>query len=521
MAPKSKQSEIEENPFLPPPIDLDRIPLADKDYLISEPRCDFDFTELYSWLRDIFLDQSDEIGLWESNLPLYMFPQIHHFPEFTLKCQAHYLPDQRTIVSSSGETLFSITSEAIDQMLQITRAEAFSPLTLEVLTDMYQKLSFPQRAQIFELFLPENAPIPKTNPPYRSSIFSVKGNQIISSLCSLLGYYSDEWVDEPILGYLSIFSTEGSPTVQFDYNVFLADNIHDQLFKFPTEGMFWYSSVLAYMFMFYQADKFLFPMQKLDQDGKPQPVTSWTSLLRRNSTEFSFKQFIEQFYHPVVSMLSGRQEQRINEEIQRILHLSDLAKMGDWYLYQNHTEIRIYGCELAPYKLPKYLPVRIFALEYIRQMINSDDIHFVSLKKKQQLRIKGQIGSFICNSRAVGEEANKLLKEMKFDISFPWHYDPCGVIAEMRFRNKSSPYAHVPKPEIEKFMNQSEWEVNTLEEAEQQSPPTIISQTTTPQVPKEKRPRKDISPSITEVSAEDFQVYKKRPKNQSYNWQVW
>jgi hypothetical protein len=76
----------------------------------------------------------------------------------------------------------------------------------------------------------------------------------------------------------------------------------------------------------------------------------------------------------------------------------DLTKTGDWYLYQNHTEIRVYGCELAPYKLPRYLPVRIFFLEYIRQMINSDDIHFVSLKKKQQLRIKGQIGSFVCNS---------------------------------------------------------------------------------------------------------------------------
>jgi hypothetical protein len=329
MAPKSKQSEIEENPFLLPPVDLDQIPLDEKDYLISEPRCDFDFVELYSWLRDIFLDQSDEIRLWESSIPLYMFPQIHHFPKFALKCQAHYLSDQRTIVPSSRETLFAITSEAIDQMLQITRAKAFSPLTLKVLTDMYQKLYFTQREQIFELFLPENAPIPKTNPPYRSSIFSVKGNQIISSLCNLLGYYLDEWVDDLILGYLNIFSTKGSPTVQFDYNVFLAENIHDQLFKFPTKGMFQYSSVPVYMFVFYQEYKFLFPMQKLDQDGKPQSVTSWTSLLRRNSTEFSFKQFIEQFYHPVVNVLSGRQEPRINDKIQRILHLSNLAKTGD------------------------------------------------------------------------------------------------------------------------------------------------------------------------------------------------
>jgi hypothetical protein len=35
---------------------------------------------------------------------------------------------------------------------------------------------------------------------------------------------------------------------------------------------------------------------------------------------------------------------------------------------------------------------------------------------------------------------------------------------------------------------------------------------TTPQVPKEKRPRKDTSPSITEVSLEDFQLHTKRPK---------
>jgi hypothetical protein len=46
MAPKSNKSNVEENPFLPPTVDLDRIPLADKDYLISETRCEFDVVEL-------------------------------------------------------------------------------------------------------------------------------------------------------------------------------------------------------------------------------------------------------------------------------------------------------------------------------------------------------------------------------------------------------------------------------------------------------------------------------------------
>jgi hypothetical protein len=43
----------------------------------------------------------------------------------------------------------------------------------------------------------------------------------------------------------------------------------------------------------------------------------------------------------------------------------------------------------------------------------------VSLKKKQQLRIKGQIGSFICNNWGDGKEADNMLREMKFFMSFP------------------------------------------------------------------------------------------------------
>jgi hypothetical protein len=166
----------EENPFLPPPIDLDKIPLVDKDRLIADTQCDFNFSDLQSWLKEVFLDQSDEIGLWESNLPLYLFPQIHHFPEFALKFQAHYILEQRVVISSSGDTLFFITPEDIDQMMQIPRADSASPFNLEILTKLYQKMTFPQRAQIFELFLPTSAQFPSTNPPYPSSMFSTKGN---------------------------------------------------------------------------------------------------------------------------------------------------------------------------------------------------------------------------------------------------------------------------------------------------------------------------------------------------------
>jgi hypothetical protein len=134
--------------------------------------------------------------------------------------------------------LFLITPEAIDQMTQIPKIESTSPFNLKIITELYQKLYFPQRAHIFEIFLPQDAQLPKSNPTYPSSLFSKNGNQVILSLCSLLGYFSNEWVDEPILCFLSIFSREERPTTQFDYSTFLVESIHKQLSKFATEGMF-------------------------------------------------------------------------------------------------------------------------------------------------------------------------------------------------------------------------------------------------------------------------------------------
>jgi hypothetical protein len=100
-------------------------------------------------------------------------------------------------------------------------------------------------------------------------------------------------------------------------------------FRFSTEGMLIYSSMFVYLFLFFQSNRFRCAFKKLDQEGNQKSVTSWTSLVRKNSTEISFKEFIDHFYHPVVCMLSGRKEARINEEVHIILHLFDLSKTID------------------------------------------------------------------------------------------------------------------------------------------------------------------------------------------------
>jgi hypothetical protein len=47
MEPKDKSTETSENMILPPPVNLDHIPLTDKDYKIIYLKCEFNFFELH------------------------------------------------------------------------------------------------------------------------------------------------------------------------------------------------------------------------------------------------------------------------------------------------------------------------------------------------------------------------------------------------------------------------------------------------------------------------------------------
>jgi hypothetical protein len=64
-----------------------------------------------------------------------------------------------------------------------------------------------------------------------------------------------------------------------------------------------------------------------------------------------------------------------------------------------YTEIILYGSEVKPYKLPSFLTMRIFALEFIRQSINVDEVHFIP-RKKNNFKPKKKVGPFSVYSRS-------------------------------------------------------------------------------------------------------------------------
>ena len=145
---------------------------------------------------------------------------------------------------------------------------------------------------------------------------------------------------------------------------------------------------------------------------------------------------------------------RISYKMQKILQLSKSYKLGNWYLYQDHTVIRIYGCELCPYRLPRYVPMRLFALEYYKQLINLDVTHFHSTKKKARLKFKDHLGPFIMNKKEGWQDADLILKDqIKLKRSFWWvPYDPLGFISARRVKYRLTPYTHCKIPHMKNML---------------------------------------------------------------------
>ena len=54
------------------------------------------------------------------------------------------------------------------------------------------------------------------------------------------------------------------------------------------------------------------------------------------------------------------------------LQFDEEESTGDWYLYDDYTEIRVYGAEVPPYCLPVFPAMRIFHLEFICQTLKAD-----------------------------------------------------------------------------------------------------------------------------------------------------
>lgn len=127
------------------------------------------------------------------------------------------------------------------------------------------------------------------------------------------------------------------------------------------------------------------------------------------------------------------------------------CKFGDWFVFEEHSEIRLYGASVEPYRLPIFVPMRLFILEFIRKILNVDQVHFVPMKKGHMFKLAMTVGPFIVNMRQEIDEVTKMLDEMHLLLGEKWAYDPHSVISNRRIENGYSTFIHESIPDIEKM----------------------------------------------------------------------
>ena len=75
------------------------------------------------------------------------------------------------------------------------------------------------------------------------------------------------------------------------------------------------------MFLYFQSDKFPIALQKMDVEGDAQSIIFWTSLIRKESTEFTYTDFKDCFIHPLVNLVKNSVQPRISDEVKQVLQL--------------------------------------------------------------------------------------------------------------------------------------------------------------------------------------------------------
>ena len=83
----------------------------------------------------------------------------------------------------------------------------------------------------------------------------------------------------------------------------------------------------------------------------------------------------------VYKVFFQKQLPRVFPQLQEALQFSPDRRIGDWFLLEEYTMIRVYGFIHEPYIFLAFLTPRFFSLDLVRQKLIVENEHFISFKK--------------------------------------------------------------------------------------------------------------------------------------------
>ena len=329
--------------------------LADRYVSIFNPILSTnDLESLKSELLEYLKLRKYDFHLCRSSLVDFCLPQVYHFTKFSSWIYLKYFSARREVWSNDDSTMLSkISPESIRKMLNIPKSQSkdIFPLSEENMISVSQQLSLELKNMFLSKFIKRGQEFDNQSLSFLVSKFNTK----VMILNQILGLDKDKTTTEVILRFLvTMDSTDENKVPKIQVAEFLAKAMHTQLLTLNTLKHFRFQIYLIHLLLHYNQG--IFPELQRPKQSISKTILSFVN---RDENQGMFK-FVNQIMHKVSVLLFGAQFPRVLEESKNYLQLIPQSRLGDWFLIEDYTMIRVYDFEEDPFLLTGFLPLRIY-----------------------------------------------------------------------------------------------------------------------------------------------------------------
>jgi hypothetical protein len=174
----------------------------------------------------------------------------------------------------------------------------------------------------------------------------------------------------------------------------------------------------------------------------PEPIHEYNSKIWEENAKDSFYEICHFVVIPLHYMLYGCVPPRISE-----LVTGNLKAVVDWFIEDNFSYIRVFGCSIPPHTLPKFLPNRLVCREVAHQIVAGGiGIELKMAQKKFWLVFPIQIGKFSLLNLGHSKVQATAPEEVKLVNLEHRKHDPYQLVGKHMAHYNMKAYEHEKSP---------------------------------------------------------------------------
>jgi hypothetical protein len=170
----------------------------------------------------------------------------------------------------------------------------------------------------------------------------------------------------------------------------------------------------------------------------PEPVHKYHSALWEENAKNVFYEVCHYVIIPLHKIFFGCEPPRISNTI-----IENLKSVADWFIEENFSYVRVYGCSIPPHALPKILPDRLICREVAYQLVKGGiGLELKAQQKKAWPSFPVYIGKFILLNLGHSKAEAESLDEVKLASIEHRKHDPYQIISRHYIQCNLKAYEH-------------------------------------------------------------------------------